>query len=269
MMSLLCEHKRHHPSQNIEFALYFCKKVSENLRMCNFCCTFAAIMRNLPRVTKNILLLNFIVYFIDVLLERYSGIYLTQWLGLWNTGIGAFHIWQPLTYMFMHANFGHIFCNMFAVLMFGPALEELWGERKFLIYYLVCGIGAALVQMGVWALFTPGEVAVTVGASGAVFGILLAFGWLFPDVKMFLLFVPIPIRARIFVIGYAVIELFAGIAGIDNVAHFAHLGGMLFGCMMILWWQYRDKWKFPHLGSNHDTKKEQDYDGYHYQPPIS
>ena len=225
-------------------------------------------MRNLPKVTKNILLINFIVYFLDAMLQRYHGLYLTQWLGLWNFGIGAFRIWQPFTYMFMHANFSHIFCNMFAVLMFGPALEEMWGERKFTLYYLVCGLGAALVQLAVWSIFTPAQVAVTVGASGAVFGILLAFGWLFPDVRMFLLFIPIPIRARVFVIGYAVIELFAGIAGIDNVAHFAHLGGMLFGCLLILWWKNSDKWHFPHLGSNHDTKREQDYGGYHYQPPV-
>ena len=109
---------------------------------------------------------------------------------------------------------------MFAVLMFGPLLEREWGERKFLLYYLVCGIGAALIQELVWMAFMPGMPGVTIGASGAVFGILFAFGWLFPDTPLFLLFIPVPIRARVFVIGYAVIELFAGLANFagDNVA---------------------------------------------------
>ena len=194
-------------------------------------------MRNLPVVTKNIVLANVIVWLLDSLLERY-GVHLVEWFGLMNwsfssfgNGYGSFHLCQLFTYMFMHANFSHLFCNMFAVLMFGPALEREWGERKFIVYYLVCGIGAALVQELVWMAFMPGQLSVTIGASGAVFGILLAFGWLFPDVPLYLFFIPVPIRARIFVIAYAVIELFAGLANFsgDNVAHFAHLGGMLFG----------------------------------------
>ena len=123
-------------------------------------------------------------------------------------------IWQPVTYMFMHGNFSHLFFNMFAVLMFAPVLEGEWGVKKFLLYYFVCGIGAAIIQEGVWALRIEHLLAtynaesvmlnyvnqvVTIGASGAVFGILLAFGWLFPDVPMYIIFVPIPIRARIFV----------------------------------------------------------------------
>ena len=175
-------------------------------------------MRNLPVVTKNILLANGIVWLLDVLLQRY-GVHIIEWFGLMNwsfsafaTQSGSFHLWQPFTYMFMHADFTHIFCNMFAVLMFGPALEHEWGERKFLTYYLVCGVGAAIIQELVWMAFMPGHVAVTIGASGAVFGILFAFGWLFPDTPLYLLFIPVPIRARIFVMVYAVIELFAGLA---------------------------------------------------------
>lgn len=236
-------------------------------------------MRNLPVITKNLLLANVIIYLLDAYLRRYN-ISIVEWFGLMNcsfssfgSGMRSFHIWQPLTYMFLHADFGHLFCNMFAVLMFGPALEREWGERKFLLYYMVCGLGAALVQELVWMAFMPTAPTVTIGASGAVFGILFAFGWLFPDVPLFLLFIPVPIRARIFVIVYAVIELFAGfgnLAGItgDNVAHFAHLGGMLFGWLLILIWQkgwfdgnFRDK---IHFASDRREKGERDFSGYHY-----
>lgn len=231
-------------------------------------------MRNLPVVTKNLLLANCIVWILDALLQR-SGIHLVEWFGLMNwsfsafgNGYGSFHLWQPLTYMFMHAGFDHLFCNMFAVLMFGPLLEREWGERKFLLYYLVCGIGAALIQELVWSVFMPGQVGVTIGASGAVFGILFAFGWLFPNEAIYLLFIPIPIRARIFVLVYAVIELFAGLANFagDNVAHFAHLGGMLFGWLLILWWQYGKK-RFSLLTNERD-ERERDFSGYHYHSSI-
>lgn len=244
-------------------------------------------MRSLPNITKNLLLINIVVYFMDFALRRH-GIHLTDWLGLHYCLAGKFHVWQLVTYMFMHANFSHIFCNMFAVLMFAPVLEREWGEKKFLLYYLVCGMGAALTQQAVWAIqvqpalggVEPETIAlltnnmVTIGASGAVFGILLAFGWLFPSVEMFLLFLPIPIRARTFVILYAVFELFAGLAPIsgDNVAHFAHLGGMLFGLILLLWWR-RDyirwpKWlqwkkKFTRLDSTDST-----FSGYHYQRRV-
>lgn len=237
-------------------------------------------MRNLPVVTKNLLLANVIVWLLDTLLQR-SGIHLIEWFGLMNwsfssfaNSYGSFHLWQPVTYMFMHANFGHLFCNMFAVLMFGPALEREWGERRFLVYYFVCGIGAAIVQELVWMTFLPGQLAATIGASGAVFGILLAFGWLFPDTPLYLLFIPVPIRARIFVIVYAVIELFAGLASFsgDNVAHFAHLGGMLFGLLLILWWQNGwDKWfrrDRIHRVSDEREKGERDFSNYHYHSSV-
>lgn len=254
-------------------------------------------MRNLPPVTRYLLLSNFIVWMLDAVLQRY-GIDLTAYLGLHYITASGFRFWQPITYMFMHANFGHIFCNMFAVLMFGPVLENEWGSRKYLIYYLVCGIGAAIVQECVWAMMyqpmlstLPIDQAaylanrpVTIGASGAVFGILFAFGWLFPNVPMYILFVPIPIRARIFVIIYAAIELVAGlgniigVGGIDNVAHFAHLGGMLFGWLLLLWWRHgkgddiRRWWynlrrkfsKYTPL----DSARDKNYSDYHYQKRV-
>lgn len=236
-------------------------------------------MRNLPIVTKNLLLANLIVWLLDSLLKRY-GVSIVELFGLMNWSFAsfeftprAFHLWQPLTYMFLHHDFGHLFCNMFAVLMFGPLLEREWGERKFLLYYIVCGLGAALIQELVWMAFMPGVPTATIGASGAVFGILFAFAWLFPDVPLFLLFIPIPIRARVFVIAYAVIELFAGmgnLAGLtgDNVAHFAHLGGMLFGWLLILCWQrgwLDGSWRNRiHRATDEREKGERDFSGYHY-----
>lgn len=211
-------------------------------------------MRNLPPVTKNLLIITLIAYFADFVFAR-QGIDFTHVFGLHYITASEFYIWQPITYMFMHANFSHIFCNMFAVLMFGPALEQRWGSKRFLIFYFITGIGAAIVQEVVWAIqiqpalnaidpMLAAQLAnrmVTIGASGAVFGILFAFGWLFPDVRMFILFIPIPIRARVLVLLYALFELFAGLAPSagDNVAHFAHLGGMLFGWLLLLWWRYR------------------------------
>jgi membrane associated rhomboid family serine protease len=253
------------------------------------------MMRNLPAVTKHLLLVTFLFWLLDLSLQRY-GVSLSAWLGLHYLTAPGFYFWQPFTYMFMHADFTHIFCNMFAVLMFAPVLEREWGSRRFLFYYLVCGVGAAAVQEAVWALRIHSLLAdwsldvvmanyasrvVTIGASGAVFGILLAFGWLFPDVKMFLLFFPVPIRARVFVIIYAVIELMAGFSHIsgDNVAHFAHLGGMFFGLLLLLWWKWRDGhwsgWRWPWRSSRRldstkdgDSSRSKDYSGYHYQSRI-
>lgn len=197
----------------------------------------------LPTITKNLIAINFICWLADIALSRRIGIPLSHLFGLNYIFSQGFHIWQPLTYMFMHAGFDHIFFNMFALLMFGAPLEQHWGSKRFLTYYLITGIGAGIVQEVVW--FGMSGIAnaphVTIGASGAIFGILLAFGWLFPDVKMFLLFIPIPIRARVFVTIYAVCELWLGVASLsgDNVAHFAHLGGMLFGWLLILWWRHK------------------------------
>lgn len=245
-------------------------------------------MRNLPTVTKNLLLANIIVFFIDALMKRY-GLTLVNLAGLHYITAAGFKVWQPFTYMFLHANFTHIFCNMFAVLMFGPALEQEWGGRKFLIYYLVCGLGAAAFQEGVWAIMLYEQAAgvspdvlavwsnhmVTIGASGAVFGILFAFGWLFPDIPMFILFIPIPVRARTLVIIYAAIELFAGLAHVsgatpgDNVAHFAHLGGLIFGWLLILWWKHGGDEKLKRLFHRHNDDDDRGrFSAYHYHRNV-
>lgn len=241
---------------------------------------------SLPQVTKYIILANVVVWLVDTILSS-RGIQLYAIGGLFKFGTPYFRLWQPLTYMFLHSGFWHLFCNMFAVLMFAPVLEQRWGSRRFLIYYLVCGIGAGLVQQAVW--FLTGTPGVTVGASGAVFGILFAFGWLYPDVEMFLMFIPIPIKARIFVFLYAAFELWQGIApgAGDNVAHFAHLGGMLFGWLLILYWNHKGYtgagraqmssdsrlktwWQnIKRRFENHKRDQRSSFSGYHYQDPVA
>ena len=244
-------------------------------------------MRNLPTVTRYLLVANLMIYLLASVMERY-GVYLNNIGGLHYCAAESFHWWQPVTYMFLHANFSHLFFNMFAVWMFAPMIENEWGERRFLIYYLVCGLGAALVQEGVWALMlgnmsgSYGAAALsqyayflnTIGASGAVFGILFAFGWLYPDVPMFILFIPVPIRARVFVIIYALVELFAGLGSVtgltaDHVAHFAHLGGLLFGWLLILYWK-KTNWRDPFdgFGKSKDTEDGGRFGGYHYHKRV-
>ena len=240
-------------------------------------------MRNLPTVTRNLLLLNVIAWLLTSIVAR-AGLDLIGVCGLHYVTAPSFHIWQFVTYMFMHFDFSHLFFNMFAVLMFAPVLEREWGATKFLVFYLICGLGAALVQEGVWALMFGDQLSlypeyadrlVTIGASGAVFGILLAFGWLFPDVSMYLFFIPIPIRARVMVIGYAVVELFAGLGGMvfsgDNVAHFAHLGGMLFGWLVLLYWKYGEKYVrslWSSLRGRKDDRDDDRWGNYHYQRSL-
>jgi len=191
----------------------------------------------LPPVVKHLLIINVIVYLATVVLERYGYYNITNMLALNSIPTGRFGLWQLLTYMFMHASFSHLFFNMFALWMFGYILENYWGSRRFLFYYLVCGVGAGLCN-----ILIPGW-GLTVGASGAVYGVLLAFGMMFPEERIYLYFL-MPIKAKWFVIGYAVIELLEGIFVSDGIAHFAHLGGMLFGLLLILYWRKHPFSKF-------------------------
>lgn len=219
-------------------------------------------MNNLPTVTKNLLIINVLCFFGMLVAKRY-GIDVENLLGLHFFLASDFNLSQLISYMFMHANFQHIFFNMFAVWMFGRVLEQVWGPKRFLTYYLICGIGAGLIQelvqyleyaftlsnydsvnLGIAGGIIPMEeylnMMTTVGASGAVYGILLAFGMLFPNSQMFIFPLPFPIKAKYFVIGYAVLELFLGLGGGDGVAHFAHLGGMLFGLILIIYWRRKN-----------------------------
>lgn len=210
----------------------------------------------LPTVVKNLLIINVLMFLATFTFQRFN-IDLSNILGLHFFKASDFRIYQLVTYMFMHANFGHLFFNMFALWMFGNTLENLWGSKRFLLFYMVCGIGAGLCQELVQyiqyatSLSQYGTVNLggqivtmdaylnmmnTVGASGAIYGLLLAFGMMFPDSRIYLYFL-LPIKAKWFVIGYAVLELIMGIGGVDNVAHFAHLGGMLFGLVLILYWK--------------------------------
>ena len=185
-----------------------------------------------PPAVQNLLIANCVVFLAMTLLDK---IRIYELFALFPVPSPLFEIWQPVTYMFMHGDLSHLFFNMFALWMFGRGLEQELGTKRFLIYYLVCGIGAALVQLGTAQidlmrlpeasfgyqsyLCTP-----TVGASGAVFGLLLAFGMLHPNATIMLLIPPIPMKAKWFVIIYGLLELFFGVSGrMDSVAHFAHM----------------------------------------------
>ena len=200
-----------------------------------------------PPVVANLLIINILVFLAEILLPGRISNALLEFgaLSFWKGG--DFHIWQPLTYMFLHANFGHIFFNMFALWMFGRTLEYELGSKRFLTYYMVCGVGAGVLQLLVgWLEYRYGNVGMmalmvpTVGASGAVFGLLLAFGVMHPNAVIMLLIPPIPMKAKWFVVVYGVIELFFGISGrMDGVAHFAHVGGMLWGFLLLYYWKHK------------------------------
>lgn len=185
----------------------------------------------LPVAVKNLLIINGIGYLAYFVLRSLGMINLNQWLGIWSLDTGMFRFWQPLTYMFMHGNFEHLFFNMFSLWMFGATLENVWGTKRFLIYYLACGIGAGLINM-----LIPGF-HVSVGASGAIYALLLAFGMMFPNEYIYLYFL-VPIKTKWFIIGMVAIELFEGFfRSSDGIAHFAHLGGMLIGFIIIMVWK--------------------------------
>jgi membrane associated rhomboid family serine protease len=263
----------------------------------------SGFLSSIPPVVKNILILNVLMFIVSITFEYALKFDLARLLGLYYFRSEYFKPFQYVTYMFMHDTSGitHIFFNMFALFMFGRILEQVWGGKRFLIYYLVTGIGAAIIHTAVnwWTISSLQETAIafsntpspelfasflkenlpnasvyvnelkdkwflspenpnyiqeavnivqrvllnamdtpTIGASGAVFGILLAFGMTFPNAELMLLFPPIPMKAKYLVIGYGLIELYAGVlnqAG-DNVAHFAHLGGMIFGFLLLKYW---------------------------------
>lgn len=206
----------------------------------------------MPSATRNIIILNVIVLLAEWVLPR-IGIDLVDLLGMHYIGSDRFGFHQLITYMFLHdpSGFSHLFFNMFALFMFGGILERVWGQKRFVIYYLATGVGAGLVQQLTWYLTSDpatlhyyADFMITIGASGAVFGVLLAFGMLFPNIPLYIMFIPIPVKAKWVVIGYGLIELFAGIRGsADGVAHFAHLGGMLFGIIFILLWRRKERSK--------------------------
>ena len=211
---------------------------------------------NLPPVTKGLLIANGLVFLLQMIVGTPALSILMLWPlqaggDLYSQGIG-FMPWQLLTYGFLHdpTNLAHLLFNMLALLMFGAPLEHTWGNRRFLTYYLVCVGGAGLCQLVVtsWLASQGTPVGPTLGASGGVFGLLLAYGMLFPNQRVMLLIPPIPMKARTLVIIYGTIELLLGFTGLQpGVAHFAHLGGMLFGWLLINYW--RGKPPFSRSGS--------------------
>lgn len=229
-------------------------------------------MRNLPPAVKNIIIINALIMVMMTLKESF----MLENFALYFPASPFFRIWQPLTYMFMHGGFGHLFFNMYSLFIFGSVLERVWGTKKFLLFYFVTGLGAALVHIGVqwiqygsalatyglslndasalaqevarniqagadripiWSLslFTP-----TVGASGAIYGVLMGYAMLYPDSVLTLLFPPVSLKAKWFVLIFAAIELALGVFGTRaGIAHFAHLGGLIFGFILIMYWKRR------------------------------
>lgn len=204
---------------------------------------------NVPPVTKNLILVNILIYIATALNENF----MIGTFGLFYPSSPYFHWWQVITHMFMHGGFWHIFFNMYTLFIFGVVVERIIGSKKFALFYFVCGLGAAALQIGtqyieMQAFISAGatgsiaalKMTPTVGASGAIYGVLIGYAMLFPDSKMTLLFPPITLSAKWMVIIFAAIELFTGVIGwVDGVAHFAHLGGMLIGWLMIRWWRRR------------------------------
>lgn len=238
---------------------------------------FSDSFRNMPVVTKNLLIINVAIWIIMALIHPVRH-FLEQYGALYYFTSDSFLPTQLITYMFIHVNFMHLFFNMFALIMFGPQIEWSLGSKRFLFYYISCGIGAALIQEGVFALMLTKYTAMfppeqfdqiiregaralsqgmdfsdptmstinrlvnggTVGASGAIYGVLLAFGMLFPNYQLMLIIPPMPVKAKWLVVGYAVIELVYGVGGSSSgVAHFCHLGGMVAGLFIILYWKHK------------------------------
>lgn len=210
---------------------------------------------SVPPATKNIIIINVIVMIMTAL----NGDFMYEKFSLFYPTSPFFHWWQPVTHMFMHGGFFHLFFNMYTLYIFGRVLEERWGAKKFLIFYFVTGLGAALLHTGVewlqiqhWmsqaaegSIVAQSNIHVlkmtpTVGASGAIYGVLMGFAMLFPDTYLSLIFPPVSMKAKWFVLIFAGIELLLGITGKGgSIAHFAHLGGLIFGYVLIVYWKKR------------------------------
>lgn len=230
------------------------------------------LLSNLTPVVKNILIICIICFIGSSLVKPAN-----DWLGVYYPDSEFFHIWQPITYMFMHADIGHIFFNMFALVMFGPIIEQMFGSKRFLNYYIICALGALVLQYGVQAFevyrisgtpFAKDLISINllqntiqtklhitqeqlqtlasiygtpmVGASGAIFGLLLAFAYFFPNMPLYFMFIPVPIKAKYFVGAYIVIEIYLGFNNNgSSIAHLAHVGGALFGYLLIKAWRIK------------------------------
>lgn len=201
-----------------------------------------------PPIVRNLILINGIVFILQKVLDAQflqngDEMGLTGRLALWPVDSPFFQPYQIATHMFTHGGFQHILFNMLSLYVFGRLLENVWGHKRFLFFYLVSGLGAAGVHLLVNYLTHGGNIPV-VGASGAIMGLVAAFGYVFPNTEMYMFFVPFPIKAKWLAIGYVVLDLFGGINGGDNIAHFAHLGGALTGFILVLIWNKTNRKRF-------------------------
>lgn len=199
-------------------------------------------LSDIPQFTRWLIISNVIIFVLQMLGWR---AFLFSWFALFPLGVSTvpeyetgvvyltgFRIWQLVSYAWLHGNFAHLFMNLFGLYMLGSIIERAWGAKRYSVFYLVCVVGAGLTQLLIGAEYP------TVGASGGLFGILLAFGVMFPNQRLMLLFLPYPIKAKWFVLGYGVVEIFLGVTGVwqQGVAHFAHVGGMVTGYLLYLFW---------------------------------
>lgn len=236
---------------------------------------------HIPPVVKNLLIINALFFAAKYVLKN-TGVDLDYLLGAFYFDSQFFRVWQPVSYMFMHGDFMHILFNMFGLFMFGGVLESRWGMKRFLNFYMITGLGAVALQMGVQAYevyhitgsilhnpvvidiaanhvqlppgLTPADQSTLVGiygfpmigASGAIFGLLVAFGMLYPNTELYLMFIPIPVKAKFFIPLYILFELFMGVANVpgDSVAHYAHLGGALIGFILVKLWKDKNNDRF-------------------------
>ena len=210
-------------------------------------------LSNIPTATKNIIIINVLV----MIMTSLSGDFMYENFALFYPTSPFFRWWQPVTHMFMHGGFWHLFFNMYTLYFFGRVLEERWGAKKFLVFYFVTGLGAALIHTGVEWIQMQGwmeqvaegvlaaqakihalKMTPTVGASGAIYGVLMGFAMLYPDAILSLVFPPVSMKAKWFVLIFGGIELLTGITGVGGgIAHFAHLGGLIFGYLLIMYWK--------------------------------
>lgn len=223
----------------------------------NYSSNRGGFMSNMPQAVRSIIIINVLVMIMTALNENF----MYEKFALFYPTSPFFHWWQPLTHMFMHGGFWHLFFNMYTLFIFGSVLENVWGTRKFLIFYFVTGLGAAFIHTGVEWLqmqYWMGAAAEgsssalssihmlkmtpTVGASGAIYGLLMGYAMLYPDAIMTLIFPPVSLKAKWFVLIFAGIELLTGLTGTGGgIAHFAHLGGLIFGLVLMLYWKKSGK----------------------------
>lgn len=249
-------------------------------------------MLKIPTITKNLLIINVLAFVAMLVFKQVMGIDLNDLLGLHFFMASDFHIYQLFTYMFMHGGWEHIILNMFMLWMFGMVVEQTWGSKRFLFYYIVCGIGAGIMQeiaqffwvyymlygqqaLGIGEAFSVmNELSAqlngltTVGASGAIYALLLAFGMMFPNERMFIIPIPIPIKAKWMIIGSIAVELFSALAAPgDQVAHLAHLGGMLFGFFLIRYWRRQEGLNYnAHGGSQFFSRMKSKWEQHTHKP---